>query len=81
MSTGTVSTPAFTFTLPDIFAKFPLKRNLSEHFKETKAESSAWTQSFHFFDEEGLKGFNRCDFSTSALSYARPYFLTLTGVP
>lgn len=52
-----------TYTLPDLLANFPWPRRLSEHYKEAKAESSAWTESYHLFDEEGLKGFNLCDFS------------------
>lgn len=53
-----------TYRLPDILIDFPWSRNLSEFYKESKAESSAWTESFHLFDEEGLKGYNLCDFST-----------------
>ena len=64
-STMTESTTPLQFTLPDLLAKFPWPRNLSEHFCEAKAESSAWTESFHPFDEDGLKGFNLCDFSKS----------------
>ena len=52
-----------TYTLPDLLVNFPWPRNLSEHYKEAKAESSTWTESYHLFDEEGLKGFNLCDFS------------------
>ena len=52
-----------TYTLPDLLANFPWPRSLSEHYKEAKADSSAWTESYHLFDEEGLKGFNLCDFS------------------
>ena len=61
----TESKTPLQFTLPDLLVKFPWSRNLSEHFLEAKAESSAWTESFHPFDEEGLKGFNLCDFSKS----------------
>jgi hypothetical protein len=69
MSSATsVSTP-LQFTLPDLLANFPWPRNLSEYFCEAKAESSAWTESYHPFDEEGLKGFNLCDFSEPDLSY------------
>jgi len=62
-STTSAPTSPLQFTLPDLLAKFPWPRNLSEHFCEAKAESSAWTESYHPFDEEGLKGFNLCDFS------------------
>jgi len=65
------TTSPLQFTLPDLLAKFPWPRNLSEHFCEAKAESSAWTESYHPFDEEGLKGFNLCDFNLlAALSYS-----------
>ena len=62
-----MSNPVPTFRLPDLLANFPWPRNLSEHYREAKAESSAWTESFHFFDEEGLRRFNLCDFSTHFL--------------
>jgi hypothetical protein len=55
--------PVLTFHLPDLLASFPWPRNLSKHYREAKAESSAWTESFHPFDEEDLRGFNLCDFS------------------
>jgi len=58
-----ISLPMLTYTLPDLLANFPWPRSLSEHYKEAKADSSAWTESYHLFDEEGLKGFNLCDFS------------------
>ena len=58
-----MSSPTPTFRLPDFLVEFPWPRNLSEHYCEAKAESSAWTESFHPFDEEGLRGFNLCDFS------------------
>jgi hypothetical protein len=59
-----ISKPPIMYRLPDLLVKFPWKRNLSEFYKEVKAESSAWTESFHLFDDEGLKGFNLCDFSS-----------------
>ena len=59
-----VSKPVINYRLPDILAKFPWPRKLSEFYKEAKAESSAWTESFHLFDDEGLHGFNLCDFSS-----------------
>jgi len=65
--TNNMTVSEFKFTLPDILSKFPWKRNLSEFYKETKVESSAWTESYHLFDDEGLEGFNRCDFSMSIL--------------
>ncbi|KAJ3508128.1 hypothetical protein NLJ89_g5926 [Agrocybe chaxingu] len=66
-----MAAPPLTFTLPDLLAKFPWKRNLSEYYPECKAESSAWTESFHPFDEEGLRGFNLCDFNLLAsLAYS-----------
>ncbi|KAF8968469.1 terpenoid synthase [Flammula alnicola] len=49
-----MSAPTLQFTLPDLLAKFPWPRNLSEHYREAKAESSAWTESYHPFDEEDL---------------------------
>ncbi|PPQ69928.1 hypothetical protein CVT26_013253 [Gymnopilus dilepis] len=59
------------FTLPDLLANFPWPRNLSEYYEECKAESSAWTEAFDPFDEEGLKGFNLCDFNLLAsLAYS-----------
>ena len=63
-----MSSTALTFRLPDLLANFPWPRNLSEHYREAKAESSAWTESFHPFDEDGLRGFNLCDFSTYLLT-------------
>jgi len=54
---------SLTFRLPDLLVNFPWSRNLSEHYHETKAESTVWTESFHPFDEEGLRKFNLCDFS------------------
>ncbi|KAF8151498.1 terpenoid synthase [Crassisporium funariophilum] len=66
-----MSTPVLQFTLPDLLAKFPWPRNLSEHYCEAKTESSEWTESFSPFDEEGLKGYNLCDFNLlAALSYS-----------
>ena len=62
-----MSSPVLTFRLPDLLANFPWPRNLSEYYREAKAESSAWTESFHPFDEEGLRGFNLCDFGTHFL--------------
>ncbi|KAF9530787.1 terpenoid synthase [Crepidotus variabilis] len=60
-----------TFTLPDLLARFPWPRNLSEFYTEAKAESSTWTEGFHPFDEDGLEGFNLCDFNLLAgLAYA-----------
>ena len=59
-----MSSPALTFRFPDLLANFPWPRNLSEHYLEAKAESSAWTESFNFCDEEALRAFNFCDFST-----------------
>jgi hypothetical protein len=52
-----------TFTIPDIFANFPWKRNLSQYYVEVKEESKAWTESYHLFSPEALRGFNSCDFS------------------
>ena len=60
-----MSSPVLTFRLPDVLVDFPWPRNLSEHYCEAKAESVAWTESFHPFDEEGLRRFNLCDFGTS----------------
>lgn len=51
------------FTIPDILAKFPWKRNLSEYYVEMKEESRLWTESYHLFSPEGLRRFNLCDFS------------------
>ncbi|KDR71607.1 hypothetical protein GALMADRAFT_143861 [Galerina marginata CBS 339.88] len=62
---------AIQFTLPDLLTNFPWPRKLSEYYHQAKAESSAWTESYHPFDEEGLKGFNLCDFNLLAsLAYA-----------
>ena len=55
------------FTLPDLLVNFPWPRKLSNHYGKAKTESSAWTESFHPFDEDGLKGFNLCDFSSYLL--------------
>jgi len=66
-STTSVPAPEVQFTLPDLLVNFPWPRKLSEHYCEAKAESSAWTESFHPFDEDGLKGFNLCDFSSYLL--------------
>ena len=62
--------PVLGFRLPDLLADFPWPRNLSEHYHEAKSESSAWTESFHPFDEDGLRRFNLCDFSTYLLPSA-----------
>ena len=62
-----MSNPALTFRFPDLIVDFPWPRNLSEHHREAKAESSAWVESYHPFDEEGLRGFNRCDASAYIL--------------
>jgi len=51
------------FTIPDVLANFPWKRILSECYPWMKAESSAWTESYHLFSAEGLRGFNACDFN------------------
>ena len=59
-----MSSPVLTCRIPDILVNFPWPRNLSEHYDEAKAESSAWTGSFHPFNEKGLRGYNLCDFST-----------------
>ena len=59
--------PVLTFRFPDLLVNFPWSRNLSEHYHQAKAESTAWTESFHPFDEEGLRKFNRCDFSAYIL--------------
>ena len=61
--TTSAPTSEVQFTLPDLLVNFPWPRNLSEHYYEAKAASSAWTESFHPFDEDGLKGFNLCNFS------------------
>lgn len=58
-----MSNHILTFHLPDLLIDFPWPRSLSEHYHEAKAESSTWTESFHPFNEDGLKGFNLCDFS------------------
>lgn len=64
------------FTLPDLLLNFPWPRKLSEYYNEAKAESSAWTESFHPFDEDGLKGFNLCDFSSYIPPQPLYYVLT-----
>ncbi|KAF8900877.1 terpenoid synthase [Gymnopilus junonius] len=51
------------YTLPDLFAAFPCSRNVSEHYEECKDECKAWTESFHPFDEEGMKGFSLANFN------------------
>jgi len=74
-----MSSPLLTFRLPDLLASFPWPRNLSEHYCEAKAESSAWTDSFHPFDEEGRRGFNLCDFSTHILPFTLLHLTHFTG--
>ena len=65
-----VHEPITTYRLPDLLVNFPWARKLSEFYKDVKAESSAWTESFHLFDDEGLRGFNLCDFSSFLYVYA-----------
>jgi len=65
-----MSSTVLTFRLPDLLANFPWPRNLSEHYREAKAESSAWTESFHPFDEDGIRGFNLCDLSAYLIPFA-----------
>ncbi|KAF8900871.1 isoprenoid synthase domain-containing protein [Gymnopilus junonius] len=60
------------YTLPDLLAAFPWPRNLSEYYHECKAESTAWTESFKPFDEEGIKRFNKGDFSLLAAHVYSP---------
>ena len=59
---------AAQFTIPDFFANFPWPRQLSEHFLELKAESDAWAESFHPFDQDGIEDLRRAQLSESHLS-------------
>ena len=65
-----MSSPALTYRYTDLLVDFPWQRNLCEHHREAKAKSSAWVELYHPFDEEGLRGFNLCDFSTHLLNSA-----------
>jgi hypothetical protein len=54
---------AASLTFSDILADFPYKRSLSDHYSQAKAESSAWLQHYHPFEEDEYRRFNLCDFS------------------
>ena len=57
--------PISTIFLPDILAEWPWPRRLNPYYKEAKAESEAWLESFKAFDTKAQDAFNNCDFSTS----------------
>ena len=68
-----MSNPALTFRFPDLLVNFPWSRDLSEHYREAKAESNAWAQPFQAFDEEVLRGFSLCDFSAYIFCMIAPH--------
>ncbi|KAJ3730328.1 terpenoid synthase [Lentinula raphanica] len=66
MDTSSISQHPVQFILPNTLHSWPWKRKLNPNYKEVKAESQAWLESFHAFPPKAQNAFNHCDFNLLA---------------